>query len=71
MDTGLAGKGVLVTGASGGIGSACARAFAEAATPEDVARQMVVLASDEMSGHVTGQAVLVPGGMEGRLLHAS
>src|SRR6266516_965629 len=28
MDTGLAGKGVLVTGASGGIGSACARAFA-------------------------------------------
>src|SRR3954468_16055649 len=28
MDTGLAGKRVLVTGASGGIGSACARAFA-------------------------------------------
>ena len=28
MDTGLAGAGVLVTGASGGIGSACARAFA-------------------------------------------
>ena len=28
MDTGLAGKGVVVTGASGGIGSACARAFA-------------------------------------------
>ena len=28
MDTGLAGKGVLVTGASGGIGAACARAFA-------------------------------------------
>src|SRR5437870_8455074 len=28
MDTGLAGKTVLVTGASGGIGSACARAFA-------------------------------------------
>jgi 3-oxoacyl-[acyl-carrier protein] reductase len=28
METGLAGKGVLVTGASGGIGSACARAFA-------------------------------------------
>jgi len=28
VDTGLAGKGVLVTGASGGIGSACARAFA-------------------------------------------
>src|SRR5881227_311116 len=28
MDTGLPGKSVLVTGASGGIGSACARAFA-------------------------------------------
>src|SRR4051812_22048593 len=28
MDTGLAGKRVLVTGASGGIGGACARAFA-------------------------------------------
>src|SRR3954471_1391244 len=28
VDTGLAGKVVLVTGASGGIGSACARAFA-------------------------------------------
>src|SRR5437763_8218205 len=28
VETGLAGKGVLVTGASGGIGSATARAFA-------------------------------------------
>src|SRR5439155_19856434 len=28
METGLAGKRVLVTGASGGIGSACARLFA-------------------------------------------
>src|SRR6266516_5239175 len=28
METGLAGKRVLVTGASGGIGSACARALA-------------------------------------------
>ena len=28
MDAGLSGKGVVVTGASGGIGSACARAFA-------------------------------------------
>jgi 3-oxoacyl-[acyl-carrier protein] reductase len=29
VETGLAGKRVLVTGASGGIGSACARAFME------------------------------------------
>src|SRR5262245_13708760 len=28
METGLAGKGVVVTGGSGGIGAACARAFA-------------------------------------------
>jgi 3-oxoacyl-[acyl-carrier protein] reductase len=39
------------------------------ATPEDVARQVVVLASDELSGHVTGQMVTVAGGMEGRVLH--
>ena len=39
------------------------------ARPEDVARQVVVLASDELSGHVTGQIVTVAGGMEGRLLH--
>jgi 3-oxoacyl-[acyl-carrier protein] reductase len=39
------------------------------AQPEEVAAQVVVLASDELSGHVTGQVVLVAGGMEGRLLH--
>lgn len=39
------------------------------AQPEDVAAQVVVLASDELSGHVTGQIVTVAGGMEGRLLH--
>jgi 3-oxoacyl-[acyl-carrier protein] reductase len=42
----------------------------KAAQPEDVARQVVALASDEVSGHVTGQVVMVAGGMEGRLLHA-
>src|SRR5919197_1235864 len=41
------------------------------AEPEDVARQVVVLASDELSGHVTGQVVTIAGGMEGRLLHES
>jgi 3-oxoacyl-[acyl-carrier protein] reductase len=44
-------------------------ALRKAATPEDVARQIVVLASDELSGHVTGEVILVAGGMEGRLLH--
>jgi 3-oxoacyl-[acyl-carrier protein] reductase len=40
------------------------------AQPEEVANQVVVLASDELSGHVTGQVVMVAGGMEGRLLHS-
>ena len=44
-------------------------ALAKVARPEDVARQVVVLASDELSGHVTGQIVTVAGGMEGRVLH--
>jgi 3-oxoacyl-[acyl-carrier protein] reductase len=39
------------------------------AQPEDVARQVVVLGSDELSGHVSGQVVTVAGGMEGRVLH--
>jgi 3-oxoacyl-[acyl-carrier protein] reductase len=39
------------------------------ALAEDVAAQVVVLASDEISGHVTGQVVTVAGGMEGRILH--
>jgi len=43
-------------------------ALRKIAEPEDVARQVVVLASDELSGHVTGQIVVVAGGMEGRLL---
>lgn len=44
-------------------------ALRKVARPEDVARQVVVLASDELSGHVTGQVVVVAGGMEGRTLH--
>lgn len=36
--------------------------------PEDVARQAVVLASDRLSGHITGSLVTVAGGMEGRLI---
>jgi 3-oxoacyl-[acyl-carrier protein] reductase len=45
-------------------------ALRKVARPEDVAAQVVVLASDEISSHVTGQIVTVAGGMEGRLLHA-
>jgi len=44
-------------------------ALRKVARPEDVAQQVVVLASDELSGHVTGQVVTVAGGMEGRVLH--
>ena len=39
------------------------------AVAEDVARAVVVLASDELSGHVTGELVTVAGGMEGRTIH--
>ena len=39
------------------------------ATADDIARAVVVLASDELSGHITGELVTVAGGMEGRLLH--
>ena len=39
------------------------------AVPEDVAAQVVVLASERLSGHVTGELVTVAGGMEGRVLH--
>jgi 3-oxoacyl-[acyl-carrier protein] reductase len=44
-------------------------ALRKIAQPEDVARQVVALASDEISGHVTGQVVTVAGGMEGRVVH--
>ena len=44
-------------------------ALRKVAQPEDIARQVVVLASPELSGHVTGQVVTVAGGMEGRVVH--
>src|SRR6266511_1746068 len=44
-------------------------ALRKVAQPEDVARQVVILASPELSGHVTGQVVTVAGGMEGRVVH--
>src|SRR5919197_3159688 len=44
-------------------------ALRKVAQPEDVAAQVVALASPVLSGHVTGQVVTIAGGMEGRLLH--
>jgi 3-oxoacyl-[acyl-carrier protein] reductase len=44
-------------------------ALRKVATADDIATQIVVLASDRLSGHVTGEVVRVAGGMEGRLLH--
>jgi 3-oxoacyl-[acyl-carrier protein] reductase len=46
-------------------------ALRKVAQPEDIAAQVVVLASDVLSGHVTGQIVTIAGGMEGRTVHAS
>jgi 3-oxoacyl-[acyl-carrier protein] reductase len=44
-------------------------ALRKVALADDVARAVVVLASDELSGHVTGELVTLAGGMEGRTLH--
>ena len=44
-------------------------ALRKVAQPEDVAAQVVVLASDTLSGHISGQVVVVAGGMEGRTVH--
>tara|TARA_B110000014_G_scaffold248134_1_gene222230 strand:+ start:179 stop:943 length:765 start_codon:yes stop_codon:yes gene_type:complete len=43
-------------------------ALKKLATPIDVARAIVTLSSDELSGHITGQIIEVAGGMEGRLV---
>ncbi|KAI0084313.1 hypothetical protein BDY19DRAFT_987554 [Irpex rosettiformis] len=39
------------------------------AEPIDIATQVVLLSSSAVSGHVTGQVLMVEGGMEGRLLN--
>lgn len=40
------------------------------ARPEDVASAIVWLSSPAAAGHLTGELVIVAGGMEGRLLHS-
>ena len=44
-------------------------ALRKVAGADDIARAVVVLASDELSGHITGELVTVAGGMEGRTIH--
>jgi 3-oxoacyl-[acyl-carrier protein] reductase len=46
-------------------------ALRKVAQPEDIAAQVVALASPLVSGHVSGQVVTVAGGMEGRVVHDS
>ena len=38
------------------------------ATPKDIANTVVYLASDKLSGHLSGQSLTIAGGMEGRVL---
>jgi 3-oxoacyl-[acyl-carrier protein] reductase len=44
-------------------------ALRKLAGADDVAAAVVALASDRISGHVTGQVITVAGGMEGRIVH--
>lgn len=44
-------------------------ALRKVATPEDVARAIVFLASPRLAGHLSGIILPLAGGMEGRLLH--
>jgi 3-oxoacyl-[acyl-carrier protein] reductase len=43
-------------------------ALPKIARPEDMANAVVFLASDALAGHITGQTLVVAGGMEGRTL---
>ncbi|HJM17432.1 MAG TPA: SDR family NAD(P)-dependent oxidoreductase [Candidatus Poseidoniia archaeon] len=43
-------------------------ALKKLASPEDVANSIVMLASNSLSGHITGQVIEIAGGMEGRLI---
>jgi len=43
-------------------------ALKKLAMPDDVANAIVLLSSDNLSGHITGQTIEVAGGMEGRII---
>lgn len=44
-------------------------ALRKVAQPEDIAAQVVMLSSDLLSGHISGEVVTAAGGMEGRVVH--
>jgi 3-oxoacyl-[acyl-carrier protein] reductase len=43
-------------------------ALPKIARPEDMANAVVFLSSDQLAGHITGQTLVIAGGMEGRML---
>jgi 3-oxoacyl-[acyl-carrier protein] reductase len=43
-------------------------ALPKVGVPDDVAGSAVFLSSDKLAGHITGQTLVIAGGMEGRLL---
>jgi 3-oxoacyl-[acyl-carrier protein] reductase len=43
-------------------------ALPKIARPEDIANAVVFLSSDQLAGHITGQTLVIAGGMEGRTL---
>lgn len=45
-------------------------ALRKVASPEDIVHSVLFLASNRVAGHITGQALTVSGGMEGRKLYA-
>jgi 3-oxoacyl-[acyl-carrier protein] reductase len=49
---------------------AATMALPKLARPEDIAHAVVFLSSDALAGHITGQTLVVAGGMEGRQLWA-
>lgn len=41
------------------------------ATPHDIAAQTVILSSQKVSGHISGQVLMIEGGMEGKSINGS